>query len=77
VLSAIDLDGHEDSVFRACDSQPSTEDEGDGNDTSGDSSEDDHHMREALRQGKTLAKGMPPTACLQWGCQYHRLVVNS
>lgn len=60
MLSAIDLDGHEDSVFRACDSQPSTEDEGDGNST-GDSSEDDHQMREALRQGKTLAKGVPQT----------------
>ena len=59
MLSAIDLDEHEDTVFRACDSQPSTEDEGDGDDTGGDSSEDDHHMRKALRQGKTLAKGAP------------------
>ena len=64
--SAIDLDEHEDTVFRAYDSQPSTEDEGEGNDT-GDSSEDDYYMQEALRQGKTLAKGAPWSVSLNTG----------
>ena len=62
VVPAFDLDAHEDTVLRACDSRSSMDDEKDGTDT-GDSSEDDHHMKEALRQGKTFAKGAPQTQC--------------
>ena len=56
MVSAFDLDAVEDTVFRACDSRPSTEDEADGIDA-GDSSEDDWQTKQALRQSKTLAKG--------------------
>jgi hypothetical protein len=56
-----DLDAAVDTVFRGCNSRPSTEDEAESLDTD-DSSETDWHKKERLRQGKTLAKG-----ALAWG----------
>ena len=56
VVTDYDLDAAEDTVFRGCNSLPSTEDETGSLDTD-DSSETDWYKKERLRQGKTLAKG--------------------